>query len=67
MDILITIAFLAIYYILVLGTVITLKTGLEEDVKLEGADYLMAAGFPILLFVVFFGLCGDYGGKKDEI
>ena len=46
---------------------ITLKTGLEEDVKLEGADYLMAAGFPILLFVVFFGLCGDYGGKKDEI
>ena len=30
MDILITIAFLAIYYILVLGTVITLKTGLEE-------------------------------------
>ncbi len=32
---------------------ITLKTGLEEDVELEGADYLMAAGFPILLFVVF--------------
>ena len=53
MDILITIAFLALYYILGLGTVIALKTGLEEDVKLEGADYLMAAGFPILLFVVF--------------
>lgn len=42
-----------LYYILGLGTVITLKTGLEEDVKLEGADYLMAAGFPILLFVIF--------------
>ena len=53
MDVLITIAFLTLYYILGLGTVITLKTGLEEDVKLEGADYLMAAGFPILLFVVF--------------
>lgn len=53
MDILITIAFLALYYILGLGTVITLKTGLEEDVELEGADYLLAAGFPILLFVVF--------------
>lgn len=53
MDILITIAFLAIYYILVLGTVITLKTGLEEDVKPKGADCLLAAGFPILLFVVF--------------
>lgn len=26
---------------------------LEEDVELEGADYLLAAGFPILLFVVF--------------
>ena len=34
MDILITIAFLTLYYILGLGTVITLKTGLEEDVKL---------------------------------
>jgi hypothetical protein len=53
MDILITIAFLTLYCILGLGTVITLKTGLEEDVELEGADYLMAAGFPILLFVVF--------------
>lgn len=53
MDIIIIIAFLALYYILGLGTVIALKTGIEEDVKLEGADYLMAAGFPILLFVVF--------------
>lgn len=53
MDILITITFLALYYILGLGTVIALKTGIEEDVKPEGADYLLAAGFPILLFVVF--------------
>lgn len=53
MDIIIIIAFLALYYILGLGTVIALKTGIEEDVELEGADYLMAAGFPILLFVVF--------------
>ena len=53
MDILITIAFLALYYILGLGTVITLKTGLEEEVELEGADYLLAGGFPILLFVIF--------------
>ena len=54
MDIIITIAFLALYYILGLGTVITLKTGIEEEVELEGADYLLAGGFPILLFVVFF-------------
>lgn len=53
MDLLITIAFLTLYYILGLGTVITLKTGIEEEVELEGADYLHAAGFPILLFVVF--------------
>ena len=53
MDFLITIAFLALYYILGLGTVITLISELEEYVELEGADYLMAAGFPILLFVVF--------------
>lgn len=53
MDIIITIAFLALYYILGLGTVIALKTGIEEDVKPEGADYLLAAGFPILLFVMF--------------
>lgn len=32
---------------------ITLKTGIEEEVELEGADYLLAGGFPILLFVVF--------------
>lgn len=53
MDIIITIAFLALYYILGLGTVITLKTGIEEEVELEEADYLLAGGFPILLFVVF--------------
>lgn len=53
MDIIIIIAFLALYYILGLGTVITLKTGLEEDVELECEDYLAAACFPILLFVVF--------------
>ena len=38
MDIIITIAFLALYYILGLGTVITLKAGLEEDVELECAE-----------------------------
>lgn len=53
MDMLITIAFLTLYYILGLGTVITLKTRIEEDVELEGADYLLAGGFPILLFVAF--------------
>lgn len=54
MDILITIAFLALYYILGLGAVIAFKeTGLEEDVELECEDYLAAACFPILLFVVF--------------
>lgn len=53
MNILITIAFLALYYILGLGTVITLKTGLEEDAELECEDYLAAACFPILLLVVF--------------
>lgn len=42
MDLLITIAFLTLYYILGLGTVITLKTGIEEEVELEGADYLLA-------------------------
>lgn len=47
------IAFLTLYYILGMGTVITLKTGIEEDVELEGADYLLAGGFPILLFVAF--------------
>lgn len=54
MDILITIAFLALYYILGLGAIIGFKeTGLEEDVELECEDYLAAACFPILLFVVF--------------
>lgn len=54
MDILITIAFLALYYILGLGAIIAFKeTGLEEDVELECEDYLAAACFPILLFVVF--------------
>ncbi|EDN77598.1 hypothetical protein [Mediterraneibacter gnavus] len=53
MDILITIAFLTLYYILGLGTVITLKTGLEEDVELEPIDYLMALFFPLVPFVVF--------------
>jgi len=53
MDILITIAFLTLYCILGLGTVITLKTGLEEDVELEPIDYLMALFFPLVPFVVF--------------
>ena len=53
MDIIIIIASLALYYILGLGTVIALKTGIEEEVELEGADCLLAGGFPILLFVVF--------------
>lgn len=53
MDIIIIIAFLALYYILGLGTAIAIKTGIEEDVKPKGADYLLAAGFPILLFVIF--------------
>ncbi len=53
MDVIIAIASLSLYYILGLGTVITLKTGLEEDVELECEDYLVAACFPILLFVVF--------------
>lgn len=55
MDILITIAFLALYYILGLGAVIAFKeTGLEE-VELEKADYLAAAMFPLLLLVIFTG------------
>ncbi len=53
MDILITIASLALYYILGLGTVIALKTGLEEDAELKFEDYLMALLFPFVLFVVF--------------
>lgn len=51
MDMLITIAFLTLYYILGLGTVITLKTGLEEDVELEPFDYLMAVFFPLVVFL----------------
>lgn len=53
MDIIITIAFLALYYILGLGTVITLKTGIEEDVELEPLDYLMAVIFPVVLSIIF--------------
>lgn len=53
MDILITIAFLTLYYILGIGTVIAFKeTGLEE-VELEKSDYLMAVFFPLVPFVVF--------------
>jgi hypothetical protein len=53
MDILITIAFLALYYILGLGAIIAFKeTGLEE-VDLEKADYLAAAMFLLILLVVF--------------
>lgn len=55
MNILITIAFLALYYILGLGAVIAFKeTGLEE-VELEKADYLAAAMFPLMLLVIFTG------------
>lgn len=56
MDMLITIAFLTLYYILGLGTVIALKTGIEEDVELEPLDYLMEVFFPAVPFVMFFGL-----------
>ncbi|MFQ7663313.1 MAG: hypothetical protein ACLRLA_05375 [Mediterraneibacter sp.] len=51
MDILITIAFLTLYYILGLGAVIAFKeTGLEE-VELEKSDYLMAVFFPLVVFL----------------
>lgn len=53
MGILIAIASIALYYILGLGTVITLKTELEEDVELNPLDYLMAVFFPLVPFVVF--------------
>lgn len=67
MDIIIIIAFLALYYILGLGTIITLKTGIEEEVELEGADYLHAAGFPILLFAVFLDwIARKIVRQKDE-
>lgn len=56
MDILITIAFLALYYILGLGAIIAFKeTGLKEDVELECEDYLAAAMFPLILLVIFTG------------
>lgn len=53
MDIIITIAFLALYYILGLGTMVALISGVYEDEKLELEDYLMALLFPFVLFVVF--------------
>lgn len=53
MDIIITIAFLALYYILGLGTMVALISGVYEDAKLELEDYLMALLFPFVLFVVF--------------
>lgn len=53
MDIINTIAFLALYYILGMGVVITLKTGIEEDVELEPLDYLMAVIFPVVLSIIF--------------
>lgn len=55
MDILITIAFLALYYILGLGAIIAFKEIGLEDVKLEKKDYLAAAMFPLLLLVIFTG------------
>lgn len=59
MDMLITIAFLALCYILGLGAVIAFKeTGLEE-VDLEKADYLAAAMFPLILLVVFAGWAAE--------
>lgn len=55
MDILITIAFLALYYILGLGTVIAVKSDIYygDDAELEPADYLVAVLFPFVLFVAF--------------
>lgn len=53
MDIIIIIAFLALYYILGLGTMVALISGVYEDAKLELEDYLMALLFPFVLFVVF--------------
>ena len=53
MDIIITIAFLALYYILGLRTMVALISGVYEDAKLELEDYLMALLFPFVLFVVF--------------
>ena len=53
MDIINTIAFLALYYILGLGTMVALISGVYEDAKLELEDYLMALLFPFVLFVAF--------------
>jgi hypothetical protein len=53
MDIIITIAFLALYYILGLGTMVALISGVYEDAELKFEDYLMALLFPFVLFVVF--------------
>lgn len=53
MDILITIASLALYYILGLGTMVALISGVYEDTELKFEDYLMALFFPFVLFVVF--------------
>ena len=53
MDIINTIAFLALYYIWGMGVVITLKTGIEEDVELEPLDYLIAVIFPVVLSIIF--------------
>ena len=51
MDIINTIAFLTLYYILWIGVVIAFKeTGLEE-VELEKSDYLMAVFFPLVVFL----------------
>lgn len=55
MDILITIAFLTLYYILGLGAIIAFKEIGLEDVKLEKQDYLAAAMSPLLLLVIFTG------------
>ena len=53
MDIINTIAFLVLYYILGLGTMVALISGVCEDAKLKLEDYLMALLFPFVLFVVF--------------
>ena len=53
MDIIIIIAFLALYYILGLGTMVALLSGVYEDAELKLEDYLMALLFPFVLFVVF--------------
>ena len=39
MDMLITIAFLTLYYILGLGTVITLKTGLDKFLRIASRSW----------------------------